>query len=789
MNEKVYIRYDPQGIEDVQDASTTVVNEISDYIKVYKLILDYLEYKNTTKIIIRNPTVFAWTRKLGKKYGETALEIKEVRPSTLLEERWGFTIPHDVTDEEIIELNLLDLQVEKTPDLTFTDFILSKFVSPIICSATLPYENISKIVEALCKNEIKLQIQKGLVRKEFERKIENWLKGAKEEHEKEIIDLLWQKPNDLKRALGLYAVLAKYPKEVGERAIGSIFRSIKKLELNPSSIVLESVDIDTAINNIEIFLNSEFKKAISETDAMKIIEWASGLELKEFKVISRTLERFPDSLTTRILDSLQKKFSAIQTIIQPEFKKLTLLSKPNRPSNPELTWETMRMLEWLTKEYLPYHFWLEETDKDDNEISRQSELFGDWLFSNFLNLRSSFANMVYRTLPNVMNVCLSDKCILFLVIDNFNYKYTDVLISLFHMQGFRLVQNTPYISMIPTDTEISKKCLFSGHPKASEVSSDYDSLVSTEWPRYFPDKHFVYLRNSLELEKHISSSKDVVFVNCTQIDNVLHQDERKLGKRHSVAIEDELRNLVNLAIGFFNRNLLTSNSQIIICSDHGSTRIPSHVHNEIDIAFFIGKSLEAHHRFITVSKQEFERLPENIKFQCYFLEAAPFGLQENVLIAKGYYRFKRTDEHIFVHGGLSPEETVVPLLIFDGSPATSYNKPRFRLLQNEFRYLTKANIEIEIVNENSAPLEDLRITIISKGVDIVESIPIIQKIDSSSLYRTRFNCRFYRDFDLTRGLSMNFEFKFLGHSYSEKEEFTIQLRSMMESSFKPDQLL
>lgn len=784
---KICIHYDPQGIEENQDMSTTIIYDTSGYVKGYKLIIDCIKSRNTTKVVVKNPTVFAWLRKVSEKYGEATLEIKEIRPCTLLAEKWGFVIPSDVTDEEVIELNLLSLRVERTPDLTFTDFILSKFVSPMMCSETMPLENLSKLTTSICKDEVQVHFQRRLVQKEFERKIESWLKGAKGEHEKEVIDLLWQKPKELKRALSLYAVLANYPKEVGERAAGRFFHSIKKLGLSSGSIIPDKAEINTAVNNIEIFLNSEFRDGISQSDASKIVEWASGLVPAEFKILARTFERFPTALTDTVLASLRKKFSNILNAIQPQLKELALRLKPGLPSSPELSWDAIRMLEWVTKEYLTYHFWLEETDNEDVEASRQSELFGDWLHANFINIRSNFPNIVYRILPNIMNICASDKCVLMLVIDNFNYKFAEVLTSLLQMQGFRLVQVTPYFSMIPSDTEISKRCLLSGQPKASDVLPDYDSLVSNGWPHYFPEKHFVYLRNSLELETLTASSRDIVFVNCIQIDNVLHQDERRLGKRHSVAVEDELRNLVNLATGFFNRNMLTNNAQIIVCSDHGSTKIPRSVHNEIDQSFFVGKSLETHHRFISISQEEFEKLPENIKFQCYFLEAKSFGLSENVLVAKGYYRFKRTDEHFFVHGGLSPEETVVPLLVFEGGRVT-FKEPDFRLLQNEFRYLTKASVEIEIVNYNSAPLEDMKITVVSEGVETVGSIPTIREIAPAVLHKTKFNCRFYKHFNATKGLEMTFEFKFLGNTYSKRKVFGVQLRSMMETSFEPDEL-
>ena len=68
----------------------------------------------------------------------------------------------------------------------------------------------------------------------------------------------------------------------------------------------------------------------------------------------------------------------------------------------------------------------------------------------------------------------------------------------------------------------------------------------------------------------------------------------------------------------------------------------------------------------------------------------------------------------YVHGGLSPEETVLPLLVFkSGKAEIKETNPSSR--KNEFRYLTKAISEIEIVNENSTPIEDIQLSIYSQG--------------------------------------------------------------------------
>lgn len=106
--QKIQILYDPQGLEDIQEKPPSItVTSVSEYVRTYKLISDSLNENRPVKIIVKNPTVFAWLSKLNDKYPQEIIEIKEVKPRLLLAEKWGFNIPDEVRDEEIIELNLL----------------------------------------------------------------------------------------------------------------------------------------------------------------------------------------------------------------------------------------------------------------------------------------------------------------------------------------------------------------------------------------------------------------------------------------------------------------------------------------------------------------------------------------------------------------------------------------------------------------------------------------------------------------------------------------------------------
>ena len=396
--------------------------------------------------------------------------------------------------------------------------------------------------------------------------------------------------------------------------------------------------------------------------------------------------------------------------------------------------------------------------------------------------------MAYKILPSLIDVNSNDKCLLILVIDNFNYKFADVLTNFLQNAGFRLTKKHPYLSMLPSDTETSKRCLFAGQPKVTDTNllADYDSLISEEWRKNFPQRRFLYLQSTLDLEETKASTGDIIFVNCTQIDYALHQDERKLGKKHTQQIETELQSICSIVTQFCNQNSLNKNIAILICSDHGSTTISNECHNEIDPTFFVGKTIDTHHRFISISKTEYNRLPSTIKeYQTYFLESTLFGLPQNVLAARGYYRFRKTNEHSYVHGGLSPEETILPSMIFEGG-TSEIKKLIIRLAKNEFRYLSKSILEFEIINENSIAIDDVQLTVtpIESEVEIIEPAPKIERIDAANLSNTKVALRLYRKFDSAQGLEVTVEFKLLGRSYVERQRLSLQMKSLMESSFK-----
>jgi hypothetical protein len=85
------------------------------------------------------------------------------------------------------------------------------------------------------------------------------------------------------------------------------------------------------------------------------------------------------------------------------------------------------------------------------------------------------------------------------------------------------------------------------------------------------------------------------------------------------------------------------------------------------------------------------------------------------LCARRGNRFLPTDKDFYVHGGLLPEEIIVPYLVFE--PATILTQDLTVLLKkNEFRYRMET-VELEIGNPNDSAVEQIQVSLLNGNVE------------------------------------------------------------------------
>jgi hypothetical protein len=123
-----------------------------------------------------------------------------------------------------------------------------------------------------------------------------------------------------------------------------------------------------------------------------------------------------------------------------------------------------------------------------------------------------------------------------------------------------------------------------------------------------------------------------------------------------------------------------------------------------------------------------ELITPDILSNTYQVSKDLFGVPNNFLIARGFKSLIPTKGHCMSHGGLQPEEVIIPHLVFEKV------KPDFVtlsliLLDNMYRYANQ-NINIEIGNPNNEVVTEIYVSIQNSNfetekptIDLSELLP------------------------------------------------------------------
>jgi len=770
----------------VQDA--LVVRDVSDYVDVYSQIVNAIHNDIPMKVIIRNLTCFKWLSRLKEQYGDEHIKIKENTPREALKHQWNLQyLPDEITNRQILEAKLLELKIVPKGGESFQDIILENFFSSFLTYPELPIGRLIELLDDLTSDRWQDKQKIPLIFRQYEKRLEEWEEKAKNKEIKELIENL-KNPKYLQQKLINYKLVRNYPGEVGERVLGESYHFFRRLPLDLESLVTERSKAEKAITEIEFFFHNELEvKTIGDIETLLSI--VSGELSVEFDVIKKVIYNLEDMITRELIKKVKDKFATISDQISNDLKELDLLIPPARPSEPQTSWNAEQWIKWAINEYLPYQFWLEERNRYDEKIASFSEKFGDWFYENFIELKTSFPRVLHKAVPNICHEIRDSEGIsLFLVIDNFNFKYIGDLQFLLNQRGFFCEEPQGYFSMIPTETEVCKKCLFSGESERNSLGNKtYERIIEKDWSGFMGSKKFIYLPNLGALNKIRRVEHDVYFLNYLSIDELLHEDEDELGKPHREEVYHRLKTLVDSVISFAKRLGIERKLSIYICSDHGSTKIQAQISNSIDRKYYDAKSEDKHHRFVVVSDAQIQNLPSHVESDCYVIRKEEYGLLENYLIAKGYNRFVKTTGKFYVHGGLSPEEVIIPFAVFRKVIAEPKELVIY-LTQNTFRYSVKSTIKFDIGNINDYEVTNIEASVRNSNV---ECKPIkAERIKPKGRTQIEVAARFRKTLNRKEisHLMMRIHYQFLGKNYVQDVEPAIVMKSMVQEKVDLDEL-
>lgn len=781
---------DPLIEKSLDGSVDLVIDSLDQYPAAYARVAEAVHSDEDLAVRVNNLTVGRWLKLMASKYGEERICIEEVTARLLFQRQTGVAeIPAAFSDQQLLSSRLLEIKIPARPDTSFEDHLLQVFFGTTLTGSDgLGLRRVSDIIASYETEQWRDALKRPVVRSIYDnrvRRLKSEFRAQKRIADLQLLEWYAKSPQVLFQNLFALRILRGYPSELGTRLIGSIYTELAKLELDLRQVPKVMVDNQHVLDEIARYLDQKVADASSET-LQQLLGQVSGVLEIEFDRIQKLLVAGVHNVTKELVAQVQAKFRGLQSSprIGQALAELDLLVSRMVPSSPIPSWEIADWLRWADEEYLPYRYWLENTGQLDNEIGEYGGLFGDWLYDNYGALLYHSKRMAWRALRELEGLKTHPGPVLVVVIDNFNTKFYPDLKAQMQIQGFYEQHKELCLAVLPSCTEVSKKSLITGH-YAPFLEGNYKSQVEETWSKYL-GKKVKYLGTMSDLRGVNERLHDIYFLNYLALDITLHLNENLTGISHAQTIRGHLTLLAQDIYALAEKIGGQRDLLVVFVSDHGSTRIPKGTTNVIDGAFYRARAQDEHHRYISYSDVETRKLPSNAPFDCYSFKKQTYDLGSNYLAARRLYRFLPTNEHAYVHGGLTPEETLVPLAIY--AQATITPKPiGVKLADNtKIRVGTKLDLILEITNTNNYSCEELVIDFIDPNIE-AERV-VVRSLAPLARERLVIPARCPRTADASsKKLKIALNFNFLGRAWDKDIDIQAVFDEIAKTKFDLDE--
>ena len=706
-----------------------VVAAVPDYVPVIQQIKQAVAVGGSLRVLVHDPTCAVWLERFAASYSDAMVCYSIRTTRDLLAKRWQTEIPEHVTDEAIHASGFLEADIVPRAGQSYDDIVLEHYWGEFFTFVRLPLPLAGELIDSLDPARWQANQGRPLAMQALQACQERWLGQTKRRELKKVIHAVFETPGAIKDHLGRYKLLQRYPPKLGQTVLGEWYTIFKNLEVDPTPADLDSLDLGDAVQEIQYYLNGLSTHINSQADLEAVLDEMSGWLPEELGWLVEQLRDKGEALqlTPQFLQHVTARFRRIQEQIEAQLAALEAAIPLGYPSDPAKNQTVKDWLDWAVHEYLPYRFWLEENDRWDATMAEYAASYADWFYENYMTYKYQYqSRWVFDLLNHARQSLAEGRKVLFIVTDNFNFKYLPVMVAQFNRRGFRAVgQVEPKWSLVPTTTEVSKWCLVAGEPDLQNVQGrNYEDILDKDWHGLFEGYQVTYLSKLGTLKKRRQFKEDLILLNYLPIDTVLHKDERQIGTTHTAEIQGYIHALAEVVTQFAKRARVEQEMVIYITSDHGSTKIPTDIGNTLDDKLYKKQAQDRHHRYITVPEKRAANPTAYDEAHCYIVRADAFDTCENYFVAKGYDRFIGTKESIYVHGGLTPEETIVPFCKLVRTEVEAL-QPTIRLPDNVVRYSVKANLVFVVGNPNDYEISNVELNVLESdlpGVS-VEAIP------------------------------------------------------------------
>ena len=415
----------------------------------------------------------------------------------------------------------------------------------------------------------------------------------------------------------------------------------------PDDPVLEAVLKDRLLNQ----LTSSNRKALMP-----------GIYRAELEALLSTRQ----TITSALKQELEAKYEHLLTPVLRE--RLQAMVPPTLHQAPAMTGLSVReqaeaWRSWAVTSFIPYKFWLDNvsapTAAQLNEVDTNAEVYGDWLFGNWAALSANNdVPTTYGVREQVLNALGTAKSrVIWLIIDGFPAVFVPLLEQQLRTHGLSRQTKHYAFAPLPTISEIGIPAQLNGlMPDSSSYTTDPRIALS----QAFPGHKTAYAGVVGKFQDVLSSDADLCCLHWLEIDEAMHLTDNKFDS--STGRLEHVTNLLDKWLGKLAHAMgqqTNRPTKLVISTDHGTTKCLRDGMNITNVkitqaaANFRERSVRLEGKLLSVHLDEIET---------YHLTTDITRNPVAYVAARGYRYFGANDRG-YRHGGLTPEETIVPVIV------------------------------------------------------------------------------------------------------------------------------
>ena len=741
----VTVRIDPHGTDNAGDAFH--VETEREYMEARTRIEEAVRSKTSLTVSVHNPAMRTWFDSLRERK-EVHFEICD--PTKLLARYLKVNtndIPRPLQEDPqaIVDAGLM----RKAKDIplrhgqSVLSWIMEQTLGPLWAKEELrePGQVAELIAQCVTQDENRVQNPTVL-------SLRNSVVGLWSQNRAFGPLIKWLFDGDsFKRAetLVLYARVRTYPQNVKARALAAGDRWEELASLEHLDAILANLDLSPALSvSVPRAYANAVRKHLRDQIASKGFEAAlaciSGCLPEEEEVFEEYLRNHIQEIDETWCARLDEALSVFARKDKPsELVNLIRRIYPaKRPSElPEdASWEATRS--WLEGEYFPFYSYSLNTQRL-KETRQSVDSFEKWLLASYDASTRTAAYQPFALRKEVAD--LVDKGpVLLLVMDAMSWFDCHEFCRCLAARGFQEIELSTRLATVPTITPVAKPSLLRGQLpgqlyETEQSSAFYAQLLAEAMSLKSDDIAYATFAEA-PLKDVTRTRKRLYLFLDNEIDTLVHR-HLSSGQR-SCMIHDHLRNLAQ-DMAEARREYLERYGQelaLVVVSDHGYTELPG---ESCDRLVYI----EADDIRILESRVVWCSTPESDAESPGFWSVGSDllkGTTHVFHIAKGY-SFINARPRGAVHGGLTPQEAVVAMMVFDPSETVVFHELQFSVAGEICRGRSSNDVLLAVTNPNTQPVQiadlQLRLTKFEQAVRIAippgETFEMHCTVDASNI--------------------------------------------------------